>query len=899
MPGIVKVRILEGRDLPIMDRASELTDAYVDVKFHERTIFRTQVCSKTLCPKWNSDWFTFEVDDEQIQEDLLQIKVFDKDTVTANDPIGKVHVSLVPLTSPGNPNYLTGWFPIFDTLHGIRGEIKIIVKVKYISDTKQSSCGVKFFYSKTVPSIYHLVEVKSFVEELVIEDDPEYKWIDKIRTTRASNEARQLLFLRLASSLQRKIGSKVLDLGGNAVIGYRQCLDLEGSFGVVVRAIGTCVTIKENRMPPCSPTTPGPDYRAYPADSYPITPEYDSPHKVLPLLLKQSSVSKSSVTKKHSCTSDSLSDTGMSFPDATSPVQFNLPIIQPKMASNYADFPFYTMGSFPPGFVTNIGGLVSSRSVRLLDKLETMSEESDTRDKLWLELRKEVRTHMKTLGCTAVIGYSEQSTICDKLCVLSAIGTAVILNPSPSLADEFIACKPCHIPYNVQSSPFNITPHNCSVCGSGKVPDILLTTIDILPNTPVNGNGCFIQVQAFRTKKKQTGENSARDIGQQLPFLEYEIHQQLSHKLKIKGMNAVVGIRYELCVGETAILYIASGTAVYLSALPPASPLRVRCDTAESTQVDKLQEAIQAAYEKNVTCYNISRSESISGPAPDLNLSVTNKIFNQDVIVVDIEDPKDEKKIENSLKSLFLDHMFTSSSSTVPGVNGDMIPCEAAHIMTQICRIDTPGLETADLDKIINKNMQLLCFKLRKYKSCFLSNIRFNVHMPDDDELVILISAIGTISLPVSPVVRAVDTKRRFHRFLSSASNEIRFCEEELNSSLESSGSLNNTAVQLTPADHIPGATVQHCFGHLSVFLIRESADVRDLSSFTKNFIMEAQAIMRAHVASLGGNVLFEFRISELVLIDGPQKFQAQILLSISGDAAHVIYENRPSSSSG
>ena len=32
------------------------------------------------------------------------------------------------------------------------------------------------------------------VEELVVNDDPEYKWIDKIRTPRASNEARQLLF---------------------------------------------------------------------------------------------------------------------------------------------------------------------------------------------------------------------------------------------------------------------------------------------------------------------------------------------------------------------------------------------------------------------------------------------------------------------------------------------------------------------------------------------------------------------------------------------------------------------------------------------------------------------------------------------------------------------------------
>ena len=40
-----------------------------------------------------------------------------------------------------------------------------------------------------------------FVEELVVSDDPEYKWIDKIRTPRASNEARQLLFNRLSGEV--------------------------------------------------------------------------------------------------------------------------------------------------------------------------------------------------------------------------------------------------------------------------------------------------------------------------------------------------------------------------------------------------------------------------------------------------------------------------------------------------------------------------------------------------------------------------------------------------------------------------------------------------------------------------------------------------------------------------
>lgn len=43
--------------------------------------------------------------------------------------------------------------------------------------------------------------------------------------------------------VQRKIGLKAIDLGANAVIGYTQCFDLEGDFGVVVRGIGTAVTL--------------------------------------------------------------------------------------------------------------------------------------------------------------------------------------------------------------------------------------------------------------------------------------------------------------------------------------------------------------------------------------------------------------------------------------------------------------------------------------------------------------------------------------------------------------------------------------------------------------------------------------------------------------------------------
>ena len=50
----------------------------------------------------------------------------------------------------GGGNVMSGWLPVYDTMHGIRGEVHIIVKVELFSDLnkfRQSSCGVQFFCS--------------------------------------------------------------------------------------------------------------------------------------------------------------------------------------------------------------------------------------------------------------------------------------------------------------------------------------------------------------------------------------------------------------------------------------------------------------------------------------------------------------------------------------------------------------------------------------------------------------------------------------------------------------------------------------------------------------------------------------------------------------------------------
>lgn len=96
-------------------------------------------------------------------------------------------------------------------MNGTRGELYCTVKLEPFNDLnkfKQTSCGIRFYHSQNVPYGYYCTQILGFVEELVVNDDPEYQWIDKIRTPRASNEARQLMFYKLSNEVQRKLGNK-------------------------------------------------------------------------------------------------------------------------------------------------------------------------------------------------------------------------------------------------------------------------------------------------------------------------------------------------------------------------------------------------------------------------------------------------------------------------------------------------------------------------------------------------------------------------------------------------------------------------------------------------------------------------------------------------------------------
>jgi len=164
MPCILKIRLLSGRGLPIMDRASELTDAYVEIRFADLTPLRSSICRKTLNPVWNED-FRLEIpDDAMLQDEPLEIRVFDYDAIGRDDGVGSVMIDLNPLlvNERRNGEVLDGWFPVYDTIHGIRGEINIQAKLQFFGDTnpfKESSAGVRFFSSNAMPTPFQVLKI--------------------------------------------------------------------------------------------------------------------------------------------------------------------------------------------------------------------------------------------------------------------------------------------------------------------------------------------------------------------------------------------------------------------------------------------------------------------------------------------------------------------------------------------------------------------------------------------------------------------------------------------------------------------------------------------------------------------------------------------------------------------
>ncbi|XP_026107181.1 C2 domain-containing protein 5-like isoform X2 [Carassius auratus] len=1056
MPGKLKAKIVAGRHLPVMDRASDLTDAFVEVKFGNTT-FKTDVYPKSLNPQWNSEWFKFEVDDEDLQDEPLQITVLDHDTYSANDAIGKVYIDIDPLLCSEAATVISGWLPIYDTIHGIRGEINVLVKVDLFNDLnrfRQSSCGVKFFCTTSIPRCYRAIMVHGFVEELVVNEDPEYQWIDRIRTPRASNEARQRLIFLMSGELQRKIGLKVLEMGGNAVVGYLQCFDLEGESGLVVRAIGTACTLEKISTFPATATHPsnsspskdmkepvfGEEAPGVPLSSGPPTP------------LRAQTFSSFSPSKSYSRQSSS-SDTELSLTPKTGmgsggsagkdagPLKALLKQ-QTQSALEQREYPFFTLTVFPPGFLLHVGGVVSARSVKLLDRIHNpalgntrsyklldwnsfTADEPETRDAWWEEIRQEIKSHAKSLGCHAVVGYSESTSICEEVCILSASGTAAILSSrfmqdgpldtelrlsqqplcvfstgservegdmgsSASLGFEEVVspgCGFCHIPYDELNIPFPAQLTYCYCCRRYKVPDVLFTTIDLPTEASVTGKGCLIQARLCRTKKKAQGEVNATAISNLLPFLEYELHTQLMNKLKLRGMNALFGLRIQISVGETMLLGLASATGVYLTALPSPGGIQIvgktPSDITYEQHISNMQKKINDTITKNKELYEINPpevvEEIIGSPIPEprqrSRLFRSHSESSDDVSEIDLSHGKkdafvleiDDTDAVEDIHALLTDSptpagFYSCNTEIMPGIQ-NWTSAIQMFTSVRVFRLNA-NLTNQGLNKIFSdlceNLLKSLYFKLRSMVPCCLCHLNFTVAIPEDELIQVAVTAVAlsfdkeqtlengkqsgektpikaitendeqlqfnlelnaeTSSSSISPkglsevgshpsardrcsswieqLKLKAHTIRRGSVKTTSSMEKASPLPEGRSRSLRSNRSYSGSSVavvKMTPLSFIPGAKIIKYLGIINMFFIRETSSLREeggVSGFLHTFIAEVFAMVRAHVAALGGNAVVSYSMKECVFMENPNKNQAQCLINVSGDAVIFVRES-------
>lgn len=170
-----------------------------------------------------------------------------------------------------------------------------------------------------------------------------------------------------------------------------------------------------------------------------------------------------------------------------------------------------------------------------------------------------------------------------------------------------LRCSLCHLPYSESSVPFRVNVSKCAICKRAKVPDVIFTTIEVPANIPITGRGCFIQATVCKTKKDLRGELNAKEISDSLPFLEYELHSLLLNKLKLKGMNAIFGLRLQVSVGERFIIGMAVGTAVYLTALPPPTVPQIASGNSwhNEEQLAEMQKSIVDTVKKNREFYHL------------------------------------------------------------------------------------------------------------------------------------------------------------------------------------------------------------------------------------------------------------------------------------------------------
>jgi hypothetical protein len=248
--------------------------------------------------------------------------------------------------------------------------------------------------------------------------------------------------------LRRQIGNKVIELGGNAVLGYNVHFDFAETC-IVARGYGTSCTLKTLRkvVHPKAPLH----------DAVPLGMSYSS----VPGTGQQSTTTSGEITLENVDGEIFLAESTNSMHvgsvgDGSEPMMGGssdgiipigggsddlavVDIVASAAAGNsgsvasavvaatnaqqkkenfavlrlQSDIMLVTMHSFPNPVLLRLSGVVTARSIKVIPRVRSDNQNQQIRDSWWSEVREEIRSHARFMNCQFVIGYTESATIKD------------------------------------------------------------------------------------------------------------------------------------------------------------------------------------------------------------------------------------------------------------------------------------------------------------------------------------------------------------------------------------------------------------------------------------------------------------------------------------------------------
>ncbi|KTF85003.1 hypothetical protein cypCar_00021607 [Cyprinus carpio] len=263
-----------------------------------------------------------------------------------------------------------------------------------------------------------------------------------------------------------------------------------------------------------------------------------------------------------------------------------------------------------------------------------------------------------------------------------------------------------------------------------------------------------------RTKKKAQGEGNAMAISNLLPFLEYELHTQLMNKLKLRGMNALFGLRIQISVGETMLLGLASATGVYLTALPSPGGIQIAgktpSDITYEQHISNMQKKINDTITKNKEQYEINPpevvEEIIGSPIPEprqrSRLFRSHSESSDEVSEIDLSHGKkdafvleiDDTDAVEDIHALLTDSptpagFYSCNTEIMPGIQ-NWTSAIQMFTSVRVFRLNA-NLTNQGLNKIFSdlceNLLKSLYFKLRSMVPCCLCHLNFTVAIPEDE----------------------------------------------------------------------------------------------------------------------------------------------------------------------